>query len=123
MKAAFIMSTDEDTSHNAMDLQLYYLPPAAESHGQEIIKRLPYMRECVCVPSHFYINLYISFIYKDISIKLTGNVSVQNFGPSLKNKMTTIAEVQNMKTTYRKSWPGNHFQVLNSTFEPCFKVK
>ena len=28
-----------------------------------------------------------------------------------------------MKTTCRKSWPGNLFQVLNLTFDPCFKVK
>ena len=26
-----------------------------------------------------------------------------------------------MKTTCRKSWPGNLFQVLNLTFDPCFK--
>ena len=28
-----------------------------------------------------------------------------------------------MKTTCRKSWPGNLFQVLNLIFDPCFKVK
>ena len=28
-----------------------------------------------------------------------------------------------MKTTCRKSWPGNLFQVLNVSFDPCFKVK
>ena len=28
-----------------------------------------------------------------------------------------------MKTTCRKSWPGNLFQVLNLSFDPCFKVK
>ena len=28
-----------------------------------------------------------------------------------------------MKTTCRKSWPGNLFQVLNLTFDPCLKVK
>ena len=27
-----------------------------------------------------------------------------------------------MKTTCRKSWPGNLFHVLNLTFDPCFKV-
>ena len=27
------------------------------------------------------------------------------------------------KTTCRKSWPGNLIQVLNLTFDPCFKVK
>ena len=27
-----------------------------------------------------------------------------------------------MKTTSRKSWPGNLFQVLNLTFDLCFKV-
>ena len=46
---------------------------------------------CVCVRlSHFYINLSISFIYKDIFIKFAGkvygyeNLSVQNFGIILK---------------------------------------
>ena len=28
-----------------------------------------------------------------------------------------------MKTTCRKSWPENLFQVLNLTFDPSFKVK
>ena len=28
-----------------------------------------------------------------------------------------------MKTTCKKSWPGNLSQVLNLTFDPCFKVK
>ena len=28
-----------------------------------------------------------------------------------------------MKTTCRKSWPGNLFQILNLTCDPCFKVK
>ena len=28
-----------------------------------------------------------------------------------------------MKTTCRKSWPTNLFQVLNLTFDPCFQVK
>ena len=28
-----------------------------------------------------------------------------------------------MKTTCRKSWPRNLFQVLNLSFDPCFKVK
>ena len=50
---------------------------AAEGHGREIIKRLPYMRPSVCpciCSSHFYINLNISFIYKDIFAKFAGNV-------------------------------------------------
>ena len=34
-----------------------------------------------------------------------------------------LIEVRNVKTTCRKSWPGNLFQVLNLTFDPCFKVK
>ena len=29
---------------------------------------------CVCHPSHFYMNLYISFTYKDIFTKFAGNV-------------------------------------------------
>ena len=28
-----------------------------------------------------------------------------------------------MKTACRKSWPGDLFQVLNLTFDPCFNVK
>ena len=35
----------------------------------------------------------------------------------------SIKEVQNLKTTSRKSWPGNLFQVMNLFFDPCFKVK
>ena len=47
--------------------------------------------------SCFYINLNISFIYKDIFTKFAGNVygyenlSVQTFGFILKNEMATIA--------------------------------
>ena len=54
------------------------------------------VRPCVCL-SGFKINLNISFIYKDIFIKFAGNVygyknlSLQNFGLILKNKMATIA--------------------------------
>ena len=54
------------------------------------------VHECVC-PSLFYINLNISFIYKDIFTEFAGNVygyenlSVQNFGLILKNKMAAIA--------------------------------
>ena len=50
-------------------LENYYLPPAAEGHGREIIKRLP----SVC-SSRFCINLNISFIYEDIFTKFAGNV-------------------------------------------------
>ena len=66
-----------------------YLLPAAEDHGGEIIKHLPYMRASVCLSvrlSRFYINLNILFIYKNIFTKFAGNVygyenlSVQNFG-------------------------------------------
>ena len=48
--------------------------------------------------SHFYVNLYISFIYKDIFTKFTRNVHgyeymyVHTFGLILKNKMATIAD-------------------------------
>ena len=34
-----------------------------------------------------------------------------------------LLEVLNVKTTCGKSWPGNLFQVLNLTFDSCFKVK
>ena len=51
---------------------------------------MPYVHACVRL-SRFYINLNISFIYKDI-FKFAGNVmaenmSVQNFGLILKNKI------------------------------------
>ena len=55
-----------------------------------------FVRESVC-SSHFFTNLNISFIYKDIFIKFAGNVygyvnlSVQNFSLILKNKMAAIA--------------------------------
>ena len=64
----------------------------AEGHGREIIKRLP----SVC-QSRFYINLKFSFIYKDIFSNFVWNVSgyenlsLQNFGLILKNKMAAIA--------------------------------
>ena len=72
----------------------------AEGRGRDIIKRLPYVCESVraCVRSScFYINLNISFIYKDIFTKFAGNVyryenlSLQNFSLILKNKMAPIA--------------------------------
>ena len=50
------------------------------------------------VVSHFYISLYISFIYEDIFTKYAKNVyvsenmSVKKFGLVLKNKMATIAD-------------------------------
>ena len=62
--------------------------PVAEGRGWEIIKRLP---------SHVYINLNISSIYKDTLTKFAGNVYgyenmfVQNFGHILNNKMAAIA--------------------------------
>ena len=74
----------------------FYLPPAAEGRGWEIIKRLPYVRTSVR-PSRFCINLNISFIDKDISTKFAGNVygyenlSLQHFSLILKNKMAAIA--------------------------------
>ena len=78
-----------------------YLPPVAEGRGWEIINAFR-MLVCACVHlpvhlSHFYINLNISFIYKDIFTKFAGNVycyenmSVKNFGLILKNKMAAIA--------------------------------
>ena len=52
---------------------------------------------CPCIySSRFYINLNISFIYKDIFTKFAGNVygyknlSLQNFSLILKNKMATM---------------------------------
>ena len=30
---------------------------------------------------------------------------------------------EGVATICRKSWPGNLYQVLNFTFDPCFKVK
>ena len=58
----------------------------------------PCVRRCVR-SSHFHINLNISFVYKDIFTKFTGNVygyeslSVQKFGLILKNKMAAIAKL------------------------------
>ena len=74
----------------------YYLPPAAEGRGWEIIKCLPYVRPSVR-SSRFCINLNISFIYKDIFTKFAGdvygyeNLSLQNFSLIFKNKMAAIA--------------------------------
>ena len=84
--------------------KIYYLPPAAEGCGQEIITRLPSVRASVrasvreCVrSSRFCINLNISFIYSFIFTKFAGNVygyenlSLKNFSLILKNKMTAVA--------------------------------
>ena len=74
----------------------FYLLPVVEGCGREIIKRLTYLCASVC-SSRFYINLNISFIYKDIFTKFAGNVygygnlSAQNFGLILKNTMAAIA--------------------------------
>ena len=79
-----------------MQFDHFYLPPAAEGHGWEIIKRLPYVRPSVRL-SCFCINLNISFIYEHIFTKFAGNVygyenlSLQNFSLILKNKMAAIA--------------------------------
>ena len=63
---------------NLLKISVYfYLPPAAEGLGQEVIKRLPYM--CVSVHAsvcHIFISLNISIIYKDILTKFGGNVHV-----------------------------------------------
>ena len=82
--------------HWGILLEDFYLPPAAEGCGREIIKRLPYVRPFVC-SSCFCINLNISFIYKDIFTKFAGNaygyenLSLQNFTLILENKMAAIA--------------------------------
>ena len=68
----------------------------SESHGQEIVKCLLYVRGSIH-SSGFYIDLNISFIYKNIFTKFAGNVygyknlSVQNFRLFLKNQMAAIA--------------------------------
>ena len=84
------------TGYDSTTIIHYYLLPVAEGRGREIIKRLLYI--CASVrSSRFYINLNISFIYKDIFAKFAGNVygyenlSVQNFGLILKNKKATKA--------------------------------
>ena len=70
-----------------------YLFSFYEGRGREIIIRFPYVRDSVRLSigsSHFYINLNISYIYRDIFSKFAGNVygyenmSVQNFGLILK---------------------------------------
>ena len=67
----------------------------AEDRGREIINRLLYVYAFVC-SSRFHRNLNISFIYKDIFTKFAGNVyenmSLQNFGLILKNKMAAVAD-------------------------------
>ena len=59
---------------------------------------------CVSICHVFYINLYISFIHKEIFTKFVDNVyyenmSVKNLGLILKNKMATIiiADCPNIK--------------------------
>ena len=37
--------------------------------------------------------------------------------------LSMLLGVQYVKTTCKKSWPGRLFQLLNLTFNPCFKVK
>ena len=79
-----------------MESYNFYLPPAAEGRGQEIIKRLPSVHLTVR-SSRFCINLNTSFTYKDIFTKFAGNVygyenlSLQNFSLILKNKIAAIA--------------------------------
>ena len=41
----------------------------------------------------------------------------------IKNPLPLLIGVRNVKTTYRKSWPENLFQVLNLTLDHCFKVR
>ena len=63
------------------DIGCYYLQSTAEGCGWEIIKPLPYMRLCVG-SSLFYINLNISFNYKDSFTTFAyghENLSVQNY--------------------------------------------
>ena len=57
--------------HSKHTRMSYYLLPAAEGRGREIIKCLPYVR---VRPSRFRINLNILFIYEDILTKFAGNV-------------------------------------------------
>ena len=74
--------------------------------GEEIVNAF-HMCVCLCIHlcvrlSGFNINLNISFIYKDIFIKFAGNVysynnlSLQNFGLILKNKMAAKANCLKM---------------------------
>ena len=37
--------------------------------------------------------------------------------------LSWVLGVDNMKTTCRKSWPANLWQVTNLTFDQCFNVK
>ena len=71
--------------------------------------------------SRFYINLNISF---DIFIIFAGNV----YGyviilKGLISPLPLLLGVWDVKTICRKSRPWNISQVLNLTFNPCFKVK
>ena len=45
------------------------------------------------------------------------------WGYLIKKALYHSYQVQNMKTTYRKSWPENLFQMFNFTFDLFFNVK
>ena len=81
-------------------IKYIYLSPAGGQRPWLGYYKTPSVHACVhaCVcSSRFYINLNTSFIYKDIFTKFAGNVydytnlSVQNVGLNLKNKMAAIA--------------------------------
>ena len=84
--------------HSTEGSNLINLLPAAEGRDRKIIEHLPYVHASVCPSVHssrFYINLYISFIYKISALNFQGmfvavNVSVQNFG--LVRRLATIAD-------------------------------
>ena len=77
-----------------MLLQLHFYLLPAKGQGWEVVKYLLCVRSCVHLP-HFYINLYISFIYEDIVTKFAENVcgyeniSVKTFKP-----LATILDIK-----------------------------
>ena len=81
----------------AVMVRLFLLSPACGQRPSSRDYKTPSVRVCIRESVMFYINLNISFIYKDMFTKCAGNVygyenlSVQNFGLILKNKMADIA--------------------------------
>ena len=94
MSAAYFYWAKNETAILFLCIQEFLSP--ASGRSRDIIKCLPYMHVSIR-QSHFYINLNISFICKDIFTKFEGkvygyeNMYVKNFGLILKNKMAVIA--------------------------------
>ena len=69
----------------------------AEGQGQEIMKYLPCLHVYMTCPSHFYLNVYVLFIYTDILPNLQGIfIAMTNMSVKIdlirKNKIAAIAD-------------------------------